>query len=71
HALGTLAGAFLAAKMAANHHMRFAMVIGVFFLLGGIASVFMLPSPMWFNVLDLAGAYMPMAYLAGKRASKS
>ncbi|MBL7808881.1 MAG: hypothetical protein JNN28_13760, partial [Saprospiraceae bacterium] len=47
HALGTLAGAFLAAKMAANHHMRFAMVIGVFFLLGGIASVFMLPSPMW------------------------
>ncbi|HLP96538.1 MAG TPA: hypothetical protein VK168_20995 [Saprospiraceae bacterium] len=71
HALGTLAGAFLAAKMAANHHMRFAMVIGVFFLLGGIASVFMLPSPMWFNVLDLAGAYIPMAYLAWKWASKN
>ncbi|MBN8677626.1 MAG: hypothetical protein J0M29_05330 [Chitinophagales bacterium] len=70
HALGTLAGAFLAAKIAANNNIRFALVIGVFFLLGGIASVFMLPSPMWFNVLDLAGAYMPLAYLGGKWASK-
>lgn len=68
HALGTLAGAFLAAKIAANNNIRFALVIGVFFLLGGIASVFMLPSPMWFNVLDLAGAYLPMGYLAGKWA---
>ncbi|MCC7464795.1 MAG: hypothetical protein IT261_00915 [Saprospiraceae bacterium] len=68
HALGTLAGAFLAAKLAANHKMRFALSIGVFFLLGGIASVFMLPSPMWFTLLDLFGAYIPMAYLAGRKA---
>ena len=70
HALGTLAGAFLAAKIAASYHMRFAMAIGAFFLIGGIANVFTLPSPLWFSVLDVAGAYLPMAYLGGKLAVK-
>ncbi|HRE78132.1 MAG TPA: hypothetical protein PLL09_09950 [Flavobacterium sp.] len=70
HALGTLIGAFLAAKLAASHHMKFAYGIGFFFLLGGIANVFMLPAPMWFNVLDLVLAYLPMAYLGGKMATK-
>ncbi|HBI00586.1 MAG TPA: hypothetical protein DDY18_03075 [Flavobacterium sp.] len=69
HALGTLIGAFLAAKLAASHHMKFAYGIGFFFLLGGIANVFMLPAPMWFNVLDLVLAYLPMAYLGGKMAT--
>src|SRR3990172_92850 len=31
HALGTLAGAFLAAMIAANHKMKFAIVIGCLF----------------------------------------
>jgi len=63
HAIGTLVGAFLAALIAANNKIYFAMGIGVFFLIGGIANVFMLPSPTWFTVLDLAGAYIPMAWL--------
>ncbi|MDZ4748099.1 MAG: hypothetical protein SH808_06395 [Saprospiraceae bacterium] len=66
HALGSFFGAWLAAKIATNHKIKFAMVVGGLFLLGGIANVFMLPSPMWFNVVDLIGAYIPMAYLAGK-----
>jgi hypothetical protein len=70
HALGTFAGAFAAAVIAATHKMKFALGIGVFFLLGGIASVFMLPSPTWFTVLDLVGAYIPMGYFAGKFAMK-
>ena len=70
HALGTLAGAFVAAKLAASHHMKFAIGIGVFFLLGGLANIFMLPSPTWFTVLDLGVAYIPMSLLAGKLASK-
>jgi hypothetical protein len=70
HALGTLAGAFVAAMIATTHKMKFAMGIGIFFLAGGIASVFMLPSPTWFTVLDLVGAYIPMAYFAGKLAEK-
>ena len=51
--------------------MRFALGIGVWFLLGGIVNVFMLPSPTWFTILDLAGAYIPMGYLAGKLAERS
>ena len=70
HALGTFAGAFLAAKIAANHNMKFAMGISVFFLIGGIANSFMLPSPAWYTVLDLAGAYIPMGYLAVKLVVK-
>lgn len=64
HALGTFVGAFLAALIAANRKLIFAMVIAVFFLLGGIANVMMLPAPMWFNILDLVGAYLPMGYVA-------
>ncbi|MBK8346127.1 MAG: hypothetical protein IPL08_00340 [Saprospiraceae bacterium] len=63
HALGTLVGAYLAALIAASHHLKWALVIGFFTLLGGIASVVMLPSPLWFTVLDLVVAYIPMAYL--------
>ena len=70
HAIGTFAGALLAAIIAASHKMKFALAIGAFFLLAGIASVFMLPAPTWFAVLDLAGAYIPMAWLAGKIISK-
>jgi len=68
HALGAFAGAWLAALIAANNKMKFALAIGVFFLAGGIANVFMLPSPAWFAVLDLVVAYIPMAYLGGRLA---
>lgn len=66
HALGTLLGAFIAARIAATQKMTFAMVIGGFFLLGGIANVMMLPAPLWFNVVDLGLAYFPMAWLGGR-----
>lgn len=68
HALGTFAGAILAAFIAASRKMTFAMVIGLLFLAGGIFNAFTLPSPTWFIVLDLIAAYIPMAYLGGKIA---
>jgi len=68
HALGTLVGAYIAALIAANNKLKFALGIGVFFLLGGITSVIMLPSPTWFSVLDLVVAYIPTAWLGGKFA---
>jgi len=71
HAIGTLVGAFIAAKIAANNKMIFAMVIGIFFLIGGVMSVTMLPAPMWFNALDLLGAYIPMAWLGGRMSLSS
>ncbi len=66
HALGTFTGAFLTVLMAANHKMKFALSIGVLFLIGGIVNTFMLPAPTWFVVVDLAGAYIPAAWLAMK-----
>ncbi len=68
HALGTLVGAYIAALIAANNKLKLALGIGVFFLLGGIANVIMLPSPTWFSVLDLVVTYIPMAWLGGKFA---
>lgn len=66
HALGTLVGAFIAAKTAATHKMKLALGIGVFFLLGGITMISMIGGPIWFAVLDLIGAYLPMGFLGGK-----
>jgi hypothetical protein len=66
HALGTLVGSNMASRIAVSHPMRLAMLIGIFFLIGGIANVFMLPSPLWFTITDLVGAYLPMAYLGWK-----
>lgn len=71
HALGTFAGALLASLIAATRKMMFAMVIGAFFLVGGIANVLMLPSPLWFTIVDLVGAYIPMAYIAAKLTVKT
>ena len=68
HALGTLAGAFLAAKIAASHNGKLAMAIGVLFLIGGIAAVAMFGGPIWFAIVDLVFAYLPMAWLGARLA---
>ena len=70
HALGTLAGAYTAARMAASHKMYFALGIGAFFLLGGIMNIMSISTPVWFAVLDLVAAYLPMAWLGGRWATK-
>lgn len=67
HSLGTFVGAYLAARIAA-HKIIAAMVIGVFFLIGGIIMIVSLPSPIWFTIVDLFGAYLPVAYFAGRIA---
>lgn len=70
HAVGTFVGAFATAYFASTNKMRLAFVIGFFFLAGGVANVMMLPSPVWFSVLDIVVAYIPMSYLAWKLAVK-
>ena len=69
HAIGTLSGAFIVAKFSASYHMLFAICIGIFFLLGGISMVFILPAPIWFIVIDLVFAYLPMGWLGWKVAN--
>ena len=70
HALGTLIGAIVAGWIAASHKMKFSLVIGALFLLGGIAMSFMLPAPIWFIACDIILAYIPMAFIGGKIAKK-
>lgn len=70
HALGTLAGAFVAYLVAASHKARFAWAIGIVFLCGGVAASFMIPAPAWFIALDLVVAYLPMAWLAIQAARR-
>lgn len=70
HAVGTLVGAFIAAKIAISAKMKLAIGIGAFFLIGGIMVNTMLPGPLWFTVVDLIVAYLPMAYIGGKLGSK-
>ncbi len=66
HALGTFIGAIIASRIAASHKMKFALGIGVLFLLGGIMMNYLLPGPTWFTVTDILLAYLPMAWLGGK-----
>lgn len=70
HALGTLVGAFVATLLAATRKATAGLFVGAFFLIGGAANVAMLPSPLWFNVLDLVGAYLPMGWLGARLAQR-
>ena len=66
HAIGTLSGAFIVAKYTVSYHMILAICIGIFFLLGGISMVFIMPAPVWFIVADLSLAYIPMGWYGWK-----
>jgi len=66
HALGTLSGAIIAFKIARIHQFYMASIVSLFFLVGGTYMVIILPSPTWFNIVDLGLAYIPMAWIANK-----
>ncbi|MFT4692502.1 MAG: hypothetical protein ACJASX_004469 [Limisphaerales bacterium] len=70
HALGTLTGAFIAAKIAVSHHRKFALVVGCLFLMGGAFMIKLLGGPLWFKVCDLVLAYLPMAFWGGLLACR-
>ncbi len=70
HALGSFIGALVAALIAATHKMKFAIGLGIWTLIGGIMAASMIPSPTWFIIADLALAYIPTAFIAGKIATR-
>ena len=70
HSIGTFCGAFLASKIAVNHKLKFALTIGVFFLIGGVQMCSILDSPLWFDLVDVCVAYIPMSILGFKLAVK-
>ena len=71
HALGTLAGAFVAGWLAPGKSALPAYVVGGLFLLGGVANAIMLPAPAWFSAVDLVFAYIPAAWLGQYLATRS
>lgn len=70
HALGTFAGAVAATLVTPQRKPLPAYAVGGLFLLGGIVMVFMLPSPLWFNALDLLLAYLPCAWLGHRLVAR-
>jgi hypothetical protein len=65
HQLGTLVGAFVAAKVAPSRKMIFAAIIGVWFLSCGIYAASLIPAPGWFTIADFV-LYLPLAFFGGK-----
>lgn len=70
HALGTLVGAFVATLLTPGRSVVPAYIVGGLFLLGGIANVFMLPAPAWFDAIDLLLAYAPAAWVGQALAAR-
>lgn len=68
HATGTLAGAFLVTLLIKERKLFRALLVGFLFFLAGTYMVFILPSPLWFDALDLGLAYIPMAWIGFKLA---
>lgn len=66
HSAGPLVGTFLAMLIAKSHKWKIAIGMAVFFLLGGIAANVMIPAPMWYRILDLVVAYIPMSLIGAK-----
>ncbi|TGL41458.1 hypothetical protein [Leptospira perdikensis] len=64
HALGTFVGSAFVSRFATSQRLKYSFVIGLFFLVGGVTNILILPSPLWFVFVDLACAYLPMSYLA-------
>ena len=70
HAIGTLVATFIAALIAVSRRKIITRVISLLYLVGGAYMVAILPSPMWFNLLDLIMAYFPMGMLGYTLATK-
>ena len=66
HALGALVGAFIATIIAKSNKRLMALIVGIVFLVGGLMVSFMIDSPLWFTILDLLLAYIPMSMIGYK-----
>lgn len=61
-----LATGAIAALIAGSRKMTMALIMGTLHLLGRMTAAFMIPAPTWFAILDLAAAYLTMAWLGGR-----
>ena len=66
HSIGTLSGAFIVSKLSKKPHIIMPLIVGLYFLFGGLYMVTILPAPTWFVLLDIILCYIPMALLGWK-----
>lgn len=69
HFVGTLFGAWLAARLAGRTPALVAGVVAAVFLAAGIANLTSIPHPPWFQVVDLL-AYPAAGWLAARVAAR-
>ena len=63
HASGTLVSAILLTWLLKATSKNLALIAALIFFAGGLYMVMILPSPLWFDMLDLSLAYFPMGLL--------
>ena len=70
HSIGTLSGALIVSKLSNKSSIILPLIVGLYFLMGGIYMITILPAPMWFVLLDVILGYIPMALLGWKLANE-
>jgi hypothetical protein len=63
-AVGTFAGAWLAAWIAKRAQVLHALIIGVLFLAGAVVNMLMIPHPLWFWIPGVL-LFLPSAAMGG------
>jgi hypothetical protein len=63
HASGTLVSAILLTWLLKATSKNLSLIAALIFFAGGLYMVIILPSPLWFDMLDLSLAYFPMGLL--------
>jgi len=71
HALGTFCGAWLASRLVPAGKWQGALLVGLAFLAGGVMMAWQLPAPRWFELADIALAYLPVAGLGHLLAQRA
>ena len=66
HALGTLSGCIVALLFVRKWAKWSIYIIGYCFFVGGVMAGQLINAPLWFDILDLSLAYLPMAWLASQ-----
>jgi hypothetical protein len=66
--LGSVAGGWVAARLAAKASVQHAVTLGMLLTLAGIANNLMLPPPIWFWIVGLV-VFIPATYVGARLAS--
>jgi len=64
HLIGTFSGSFLGSRISKDYNLTVSLLVGIWFLILGIYAILILPTPIWFIIIDITLCYIPMAYLA-------